>query len=564
MGVGSSKAQKNFFDEIKTTTSYRDFVIKMNQLMAGRGVAWEFSLEQLNLAELDLYEDLFKHFLIFSAEFVYDHALRKSALEKDSFRMVRVFLDILQRLFVFMTVRRPRWFFESLWTRVNQDAVLEQVLDESGGLKNLKVDRRDYLGSEDQLPIGLRLLVALTELAFKNGFTIEYDIEDRARLANAVAQNGWNRAGNRSATVLNRISVLELVLTFVMVEKQMCEAQGRRHNAVISFFKSMQGFEVLLRSLLRTGCEYQENGVLPYSAYFYKEQMENQLYLAALALNLALVFLGEETEASRAEFGARDGGVVLFVTRTYMRNHPAPRESDLADTFNDEPFLKSVLEALCRNIISLYHGSKSILPNSFREVSSAEPVPRGERLPFARAAQQTRELPGRAEQAAARPQSDHPAADPARRGAPRARQRHLLPRPLAAPPVLLLSPNQPTSTASGSARTTPTTTSSPTCRSSRARSSTTSSATSSRWSSRRPRRTTTRSSPSSSPSSRTCELSSAVYAVDLRETTCLVIFDTLRLLENYVAIVRNPGVFATLNSLFAFLEKVVVYNWKAG
>ena len=43
-----------------------------------------------------------------------------------------------------------------------------------------------------------------------------------------------------------------------------------------------------------------------------------------------------------------------------------------------------------------------------------------------------------------------------------------------------------------------------------------------------------------------------------------MIFDTLRLLENYVAIVRNPGVFATLNSLFAFLEKVVVYNWKAG
>lgn len=54
-----------------------------------------------------------------------------------------------------------------------------------------------------------------------------------------------------------------------------------------------------------------------------------------------------------------------------------------------------------------------------------------------------------------------------------------------------------------------------------------------------------------------------MYAVDLKETTCFVIFNTVRLLENYALIVQNLNVFATLHSLFAFLEKVIVYNWKA-
>jgi hypothetical protein len=53
-----------------------------------------------------------------------------------------------------------------------------------------------------------------------------------------------------------------------------------------------------------------------------------------------------------------------------------------------------------------------------------------------------------------------------------------------------------------------------------------------------------------------------VYAVNLRETTCFVVFNTIKKLEDYVAIVHNMSIYVTINNLYTFLEKVIVYNWK--
>ena len=53
-----------------------------------------------------------------------------------------------------------------------------------------------------------------------------------------------------------------------------------------------------------------------------------------------------------------------------------------------------------------------------------------------------------------------------------------------------------------------------------------------------------------------------MYAVDLRETTCFVIFNTIKKMENYMAIVQNLSIYVTLNNLYTFLEKIIVYNWK--
>lgn len=368
MGNNQPKLDKNFFEEIKQTTSYRDFVIKMNQLISRNNVSWEFSFEQINPEELALYEDLIKHFLIFCSDYIYEHTHKKISKDKESFRMVKVFLDILQKILVFVTIHKPKWLFENLWMRLNPDVMLEIVLDDSNNIKNAIIDTKDYIGSEDQFTIALKLLSSVSELLFKNEFCVKYEIDDKVKLANTIMQQGWNKCSSKSSVLANRISILEFILTFIMVDRKMSDMNGKKNCMVLSFFKHIKAYDVLIKSLLKVGCDYQENGLLPYSAYFFKEKMENSLYLSALSLNLALLFLNEESEASRKEYKNKESYIPLYLTKIYIKNHQFVIESNLRDVFEDELFMQSTLESLSNNIISLYYSNKSVLPNSYKEV----------------------------------------------------------------------------------------------------------------------------------------------------------------------------------------------------
>ncbi len=381
MGNNQPKLDKNFFEEIKQTTSYRDFVIKMNQLISRNNVSWEFSFEQINYDELSLYEDLIKHFLIFCTDYIYEHTHKKISKDKESFRMVKAFLDILQKILVFLTIHRPKWLFENLWMRVNQDLMLEPVMDEGNNIKNAIVDTKDYIGSEDQFTVAIKLLSSLSELLFKNEFCVKYEIDDKVKLANTIMQQGWNKCSSKSSIVANRISTLEFILTFIMVDRKMSEMNGKKNSVVLSFFKHTKAFDILIKSLLKTGCDYQENGMLPYSAFFFKEKMENSLYLSSLCLNISQLLLNEESEASRNEYKNKETYIPLYLTKIYIKNHQFVIESSLRDVFEDELFMQATLESLSNNIISLYYSNKSVLPNSYKEVFLEESVFGREYLP---------------------------------------------------------------------------------------------------------------------------------------------------------------------------------------
>jgi hypothetical protein len=369
MGNNQPKLEKNFFEEIKQTTSYRDFVIKMNQLISRNNVSWDFAIDQINPEELSLYEDLIRHFLIFCSDYIYEHTHKKISKDKESFRMVKAFLDILQKILVFVTIHKPKWLFENLWMRVNVDLVLETELDESNNIKSAAIDKKDYIGSEDQFTIAIKLLSAVSELLFKNDFCVKYEIEDKVKLANTITQQGWSKCSSKSSVTANRISILEFILTLIMIDRKMSEMNGKKNCVVLSFFKHLKAYDILIKSLLKTGCDYQENGLLPYSAYFFQDKMENSMYLASLSLNLALLFLNEESEASRNEYKTKESYVPLYLTKIYTKNHQFVIESSLRDVFEDEVFMQATLESLSNNVISLYYSNKSVLPNSYKEVT---------------------------------------------------------------------------------------------------------------------------------------------------------------------------------------------------
>jgi len=72
MGNKSSKNNKNFFSELKSTKSYRDFIIKMNQMISRRNIQWEYDSELIKPLEIVENQDLIENFYFFVSDYIYE------------------------------------------------------------------------------------------------------------------------------------------------------------------------------------------------------------------------------------------------------------------------------------------------------------------------------------------------------------------------------------------------------------------------------------------------------------------------------------------------------------
>lgn len=125
----------------------------------------------------------------------------------------------------------------------------------------------------------------------------------------------------------------------------------------------------MLRSLLFLGCDYKENGILPYSAYFYKDFLENKLYASALSINLCLLLLLEESKASIKEFTSdHSPSLPLYLVKAQLKSTGRLIEAPLTLVYTDEQLMINVLGDIALNVLSIYQKEKTLLPNSYKEV----------------------------------------------------------------------------------------------------------------------------------------------------------------------------------------------------
>lgn len=350
------------------TTSYRDFVMKMNVVLAAKDVDWSIDLNKITDEEMALYWDLIGHIFVYFSEFLFEESRKRSDLEKSKIDTIRVFIELTNMLVLFLLKKEPERLFRLLWKQVDQEVEVGELVLEESRLTKVKIDGKDFIGSDEQLPIMLKFLVSISSLMFRPGYTIPASDSGPEKIDAISAEYGWTRFAKTSELVSNRVALLEFLMTLVLTERRFSHLNKYNANSVLIYFKSWKLYLGLLRSLLQAGTGYEENGVLPYSGYFFKEFMEISMYLSALSINLAILFLAEETETARLEKTNNAPILPVYFVKNYMMNQGWDNDTSEEPLFDDETFLIEVLDKIVAQILAYFQKSKTLLPNSLKEV----------------------------------------------------------------------------------------------------------------------------------------------------------------------------------------------------
>jgi hypothetical protein len=323
-------------------------------------------------------------------------------------------LQVLQRMFVHLTKTNHEWLLNLLYYTVGPDEKIVYITDPDGSITAVKAGAKDFSANKDNMTIGLRFVLSAVNLIFKENFCVR-----PVKQPELGALTSWDKSSSTQQIENNRVMVLEFLVSLVFLETKLMQFSNRKANSVLSFLKYSKLYEPTVRSLLFLGCNYHENGLLPYSAYFYKDFMENKLYASALSLNLCLMIIQDDPKSTVHEVRSqRTSSIELQVIRDYLRNEQMQQDNANSPLFQDEPLLLNVLTDIAVNVVSIYQKEKTLLPNSYKEVPSLEPLPRGDDLPPPAAAEQKRKRDHLPHQGQGQRQPLHPPADHPRPGAP--------------------------------------------------------------------------------------------------------------------------------------------------
>ena len=387
MGTNNSKTNVNFFDEIKLTTSYRDFVMKMNIILAQKDVDWSLNLTQIQAEELSLYWDLIKYCFVYFSEFLFEQGINRHDMNKLQGHTARIFLELIHKMIIFVGNVSIDKLYELLWMQVNQELSIVEESQDNGLNVKVRVDDKEYIGADHQLPICLKLLIGASGLLFRNHFGLISAELKYERFLVKVSEDGWLKSLKNGECEVNRIALIEMLILLYFSERRFAKIKGYSANSSIMFLKHHRNFPGLLRSLLHYATNYEENGLLPYSGYFFKSLMESNLYFSALSLNLAIILLENETEISRLEQVNQSKCLSVYLVKQYLSNQSLTEKDDTF-IFEDEVFITGVLERISNHLLLYCYKSKTILPNSLKQVISQEPAPRRTHLFIACSAQQ--------------------------------------------------------------------------------------------------------------------------------------------------------------------------------
>lgn len=120
-------------------------------------------------------------------------------------------------------------------------------------------------------------------------------------------------------------------------------------------------------SLLFQIISYRENGILPYSAYIFRNSNEVSMYCAALSVALALKIFQSPSDVDQNEINSPNSNFALQMTKTYLENQGKIGNLIMEGPFVDEDFLKQVFTYILNSIQTCYQQHETFLPYSFKE-----------------------------------------------------------------------------------------------------------------------------------------------------------------------------------------------------
>ena len=367
MGNNASKTQNDLFNVIKETSSYRDFVIRMNHLISKGKTNWCFETDDIKLEELNIYHQHIINFYCFVSDYIYENAAKKYVEEKETYDVICKLYYMLSKFSVFLAEHKALDLYDTLWGTINYDIKLDIKKNEDGKIESIKVEGKDYIGGEDQLTIGMKLLVSAVRLCFTNDYGVRYRIKDEDKRINSIYQNGWLKGKADKQIVENRVAVLEFLISMIFIEKKFMYLKKMPNNSVVNYLQYHYNNNLLFRSFLLTAVFFEENGILPYTAYFYNKSVDLHLYASALSLNVCLFLLKEPMEKELQEWQNPEFNQQIKLMKVYLTNHNLIDNTFLVNFFEDSKTVNQVLNLVLSHIISFHEKENTLLPNSYKQ-----------------------------------------------------------------------------------------------------------------------------------------------------------------------------------------------------
>ncbi len=145
MGNKTPKNQKNFFKELKTTTSYRGFIIKMNQMISRGNIDWSIDRTSIPKEEIDLNLELIENFFFYASDYIFEQAVKKKQPDKKSLRHLAYFIDLIKNISLILISNHEEFLKELFFVKINKDQKIN-IIRENGFISEVNIDGEKYQG----------------------------------------------------------------------------------------------------------------------------------------------------------------------------------------------------------------------------------------------------------------------------------------------------------------------------------------------------------------------------------------------------------------------------------
>lgn len=139
------------------------------------------------------------------------------------------------------------------------------------------------------------------------------------------------------------------------------------NNPISFLIRNHEDNEFIAKSLLSQLITFKENGILPYSAYFFKSSNENATYLSALSVSFVLILLQNFSDQEEEEINSKGLNLYVHMAEIFLKNQARYGQNLMENLFTDEDFFIKIFEYIIDGICSCYQKNETILPYSFKE-----------------------------------------------------------------------------------------------------------------------------------------------------------------------------------------------------
>lgn len=345
MGNIQQRRNKEFLKELKNKRNMqiienKDLIIFINQ----NKMIQDFITKKFNLKDLKQNQVVFENFLIILSNFLYKKSLNFE--KKDCFLINSGFIlinDAIAKMFLI----NKKYIHKLLW---------ENLEDKFDNLENENILERKNSS------IFLRLLISIKNFFFTNNFCVDYTNFRSNKIKEEIHYYGWFKSLNNNEIYENRINLLELLLLLYYIELDYMNSKRKKINTVLFFFKYISQNDIFFASLLKQATAYEENGIIPYSGYFYQNLKQKEMYCSALSLNLSILFLKESLPDDNLEKNSHLDNIKEY----FNEINNSLNDDFLCDFFNDSEFLLETINKISNSILTMYRNKMTVFPYSLK------------------------------------------------------------------------------------------------------------------------------------------------------------------------------------------------------